>query len=49
MLKAADAFDTETTWQNEMGRNDFTYFKIIWWGWTYPSILLDDVSRDIIA
>src|SRR4029077_8291431 len=28
---------------------DFTYLKIIGWGWYYLSTILDDYSRDIIA
>ena len=28
---------------------DFTYFKVIGWGWFYLSTILDDYSRYIIA
>ena len=45
-----------TAWQrfvaefvNEMWQTDFTYFKIIGWGWYYLSTILDDYSRYIIA
>jgi putative transposase len=31
------------------GQTDFTYFKIIGWGWYYLSTILDDYSRYIIA
>ena len=31
------------------GQTDFTYFKIIGWGWFYLSTILDDYSRYIIA
>jgi putative transposase len=34
---------------NELWRIDFTYFKIIGWGWFYLSTILDDYSRFIIA
>jgi transposase InsO family protein len=34
---------------NEMWQTDFTYFKIIGWGWMYLSTVLDDYSRYIIA
>ncbi|MDO9487721.1 MAG: DDE-type integrase/transposase/recombinase, partial [Sphingomonadaceae bacterium] len=34
---------------NEMWQTDFTYFKIIGWGWMYLSTVLDDFSRYIIA
>uniref|UniRef100_UPI0012D92B14 DDE-type integrase/transposase/recombinase n=1 Tax=Erythrobacter donghaensis TaxID=267135 RepID=UPI0012D92B14 len=30
-------------------KTDFTYFKIIGWGWMYLSTVLDDFSRYIIA
>lgn len=32
-----------------MWQTDFTYFKIIGWGWYYLSTVLDDYSRYIIA
>jgi transposase InsO family protein len=31
------------------GQTDFTYFKIIGWGWFYLSTILDDYSRYIIG
>jgi putative transposase len=49
VIKAADAFHTKTTRPNEMWQTDFTYFKIIGWGWKYLSTVLDDFSRYIIA
>ena len=42
-------FHTKTTRPNEMWQTDFTYFKIIGWGWMYLSTVLDDFSRYIIA
>ena len=42
-------FHTKTTRPNEMWQTDFTYFKIIGWGWMYLSTVLDDFSRTIIA
>jgi len=33
VIKAADQFHTKTTRPNEMWQTDFTYFKIIGWGW----------------
>ncbi len=49
VIKAADAFHTKTARPNEMWQTDFTYFKIIGWGWLYLSTALDDFSRYIIA
>ena len=49
VIKAADRFHTLTTWLGEMGQTDFTYFKIIRWGWIYLSTVLDDFSRYIIS
>jgi len=49
VIKAADRFHTQTTRPNEMWQTDFTYFKIIGWGWMYLSTVLDDFSRYIIA
>ena len=49
VIKAADRFHTQTTRVNEMWQTDFTYFKIIGWGWMYLSTVLDDYSRYIIA
>ena len=49
VIKAADKFHTKTTRPNEMWQTDFTYFKIIGWGWMYLSTVLDHYSRYIIA
>jgi putative transposase len=49
VIKAAEQFHTKTTRVNEMWQTDFTYFKIIGWGWMYLSTVLDDFSRFIIA
>jgi putative transposase len=49
VIKAASEFHTKTTRPNEMWQTDFTYFKIIGWGWMYLSTVLDDFSRYIIA
>jgi putative transposase len=49
VIKAADEFRDKTTQPNEMWQTDFTYFKIIGWGWMYLSTVLDDFSRYVIA
>ena len=45
VIKAANEFQHKTTRPNEMWQTDFTYFKIIGWGWMYLSTVLDDFSR----
>jgi putative transposase len=49
VMKAAREFTDKTTRPNEMWQTDFTYLKIIGWGWMYLSTILDDFSRYIIA
>jgi len=49
VMKAANAFKDKTTAPNQMWQTDFTYFKIIGWGWFYLSTVLDDFSRYVIA
>ncbi len=49
VIKAAAEFTDKTVAINEMWQTDFTYFKIIGWGWYYLSTILDDYSRYIIA
>jgi transposase InsO family protein len=44
VIKARDEFHTKTTRPNEMWQTDFTYFKLIGWGWVYLSTVLDDYS-----
>lgn len=49
MVSAKDKYDNPTTRVNELWQTDFTYFKIIDWGWYYLSTVLDDFSRYILA
>jgi transposase InsO family protein len=48
-IKAADEFKDKTTAPNQLWQTDFTYLKVIGWGWFYLSTILDDFSRYIIA
>ena len=49
VMKAADEFKDKTTASNQLWQTDFTYLKVIGWGWFYLSTILDDFSRYIIA
>jgi putative transposase len=49
VIKAADEFKDKTTAPNQLWQTDFTYLKVINWGWFYLSTILDDFSRYIIA
>lgn len=47
--KAADKFHQPTQRINQLWQTDFTYLKIVHWGWYYLSTILDDFSRYIIC
>ncbi|WP_082020202.1 IS3 family transposase, partial [Leisingera sp. ANG-S] len=49
VLSASDEFRDKTTRPNQLWQTDFTYLKVIGWGWFYLSTILDDYSRYIIA
>jgi len=49
VIQAADQFKHPTKRVNELWQTDFTYFKIIGWGWYFLSTILDDYSRYILA
>ena len=49
VIKAGDEFKDKTTAPNQLWQTDFTYLKVIGWGWYYLSTILDDYSRFIIA
>ncbi|MCP4995964.1 MAG: IS3 family transposase, partial [Gammaproteobacteria bacterium] len=49
LMKAGDCFQHPSKRVNELWQTDFTYFKIIGWGWYYLSTVLDDYSRFIVA
>ena len=48
-MSAKDKFEHPTKRVNELWQTDFTYFKIMNWGWYYLSTILDDFSRCILA
>jgi putative transposase len=49
LMSASEAFKNPTARVHEMWQTDFTYFRIVNWGWYYLSTVLDDFSRYIIA
>ena len=49
VLFAADEFRDKATRPNQLWQTDFTYQKVIGWGWFYFSTILDGYSRYIIA
>ncbi len=49
VMQASDKFSHPTTRVNELWQTDFTYLKVIGWGWFYLSSVLDDYSRLILA
>lgn len=48
LMAAGNEFHEQTFFVHQMWQTDFTYFKIIGWGWYYLSTILDDYSRYII-
>ncbi len=46
---ANDEFKDKTTAPNQLWQTDFTYLKVIGWGYFYLSTILDDYSRYIVA
>jgi len=42
VIKAADDFKVKTKRVHELWQTDFTYLKVIGWGWFYLSTVLDD-------
>jgi len=49
VLSAKDRFEQPTRRVNELWQTDFTYFKVVAWGWYYLLTVLDDYSRYILA
>lgn len=49
LMAASDEFKDKTTHVHQQWQTDFTYFKIIGWGWYFLSTIMDDYSRYIIS
>jgi len=49
VISAYEKFPQPTKAVNELWQTDFTYFKVVHWGWYYLSTVLDDYSRFILA
>ena len=49
VITAYDKFPQPTKRINELWQTDFTFFKVMHWGWYYLSTVLDDYSRFILA
>jgi transposase InsO family protein/transposase-like protein len=48
LLSASNEFKDKPCFVHQLWQTDFTYFKILGWGWYYLSTVLDDYSRFII-
>ena len=49
VITAQDKFPHPSKEPNELWQTDFTWFKIVHWGWYYLCTILDDYSRYILA
>jgi len=49
VMRASDKFQHPTGRVHELWQTDFTYFRVIGWGWYFLSTILDDYSRYIIT
>ncbi len=49
VMSAADSFQNPTHEVHELWQTDFTYFRVVGWGWYFLSTILNDYSRYIIS
>ena len=49
VITALDKFPQPTKTVHELWQTDFTYFKVVHWGWYYLATVIDDYSRFILA
>ena len=49
VVTARDKFPHPTKAPNELWQTDFTWFKVVHWGWYYLCSILDDYSRYILS
>jgi putative transposase len=49
VLTVRDRFLQSTARVNELWQTDFTYLKVINWGWYFLSTVLDDYSRYVLS
>ena len=49
VIKAASEFKDKATAVHQPWQTDFTYLKVIGWGWMVLSTILDDFSRYVVA
>lgn len=48
LLLPSSEFKDKTMFVRQLWQTDFTYFKILGWGWYYLSIILDDYSCVVV-
>ena len=49
VMSASDKFQHPTSRVHQLWQTDFTYFRVVGWGWYFLSTILDDYSRYIIT
>ncbi len=49
LLSASERFGQPTRRVHELWQTDFTYLRVIGWGWYYLSTVMDDYSRYLMA